>query len=66
MFNAFKKTFENLYKEDDRTVALQSDIIWRPDESLWVAFISKDIPVAGLNKNHLLPFFLDKGYKVML
>ncbi|PRP87171.1 hypothetical protein PROFUN_01433 [Planoprotostelium fungivorum] len=64
MFNAFKKTFENLYKEDDRTVALQSDIIWRPDESLWVAFISKDIPVAGLNKNHLLPFFLDKGYKV--
>jgi len=65
MFGAFKKTLEAFYKEDDRALALNNDIIWKPEESLWVAFISKDISVANLNKYHMLPFFLDKGYKVI-
>jgi len=64
MFESLKRSLASLYKEDDRTLALQNDTIWRPDESLWVAFITKDITVPNLNKNHLLPFFLDKGYKV--
>lgn len=64
MLGIFKKTIELLYKDDERERAIQNDTLWKPEESLWVAFLLKDIPIANLNKNHLLPFFVDKGFKI--
>eukprot|EP01117_Protostelium_nocturnum_P008132 TRINITY_DN2901_c0_g1_i3.p1 TRINITY_DN2901_c0_g1~~TRINITY_DN2901_c0_g1_i3.p1 ORF type:complete len:451 (+),score=131.36 TRINITY_DN2901_c0_g1_i3:70-1422(+) len=64
MFSALKKTFEFMYREGDVSKALMDDTIWKPDESLWVCFLSKEVTIRNLNKDHLIPYFVNKGYKV--